>query len=131
MLGDTNNTVGLSNLYPAARAFSTSTGSEADSIGVETEHVTTLSTVESKFAKGLLLGQPVTAYIAVLILLGLAMFLATYFATPERPAANVKFSLYNVAIVTLLSIAGGAGAKALAAHFSDKLGPVATVVLAS
>lgn len=131
MLGDTNNTLNLGNLYPAANSFAPSTGSEADSIGVTTEHVSQLSGVEAKFGKAISLGQPVAAWIAIAVLLVLAMILATYFRTPERPAANLRFSIYNVVIVTLLSISGGAIAKAAAAHWSDKLGPVATIVLAS
>lgn len=131
MVGDTNNTVGLANLYPGARGISTSTGSEADSIGVQTEHVSMLSDVERSFSTGIVLGKPVTAYIAILFVVGLIMFLATWFKTPEHPAANVKFSIYNIVAVTLLGVLGGAGLKTLAAKYSNKLGPVATVILAS
>lgn len=131
MLGDTNNTIGLGNLYPAAKSFAPSTGSEADSIGVDTEHVSTLSPIERSFSRAVVLGQPVAAYIGILILVVGAMMLATHFKSAEHPAANVKFSLYNVVIVSLLSIIGGAGLKILAAKFSHRLGPVATVILAS
>jgi hypothetical protein len=130
MVGDTANSISLANLYPAAKSVVPSTGSEADSIGVDTEHVSMLSSIEHNFSKGMLLGKPVSAYVAMVIILFAGMWLATRFKG-SAGAANVRFSVYNVIAITALAIVGPAIAKVLAAQFSHYLGPVATVILAS
>lgn len=126
----TNNPISLTNLYPTAKGSTTTqAGSASGPSNIkDTSDVQAVSPIERAFAKSLI-GEPVKAWIAIVIVLFAGMWLATRFKGSAQ-AANVKFTLYNIIAVVTLSIAGGAIAKVVAARWSLPFG-VSTVILAS
>lgn len=125
-----SNPLSVKNLYPTARGTTTASAGSAMSPGNTEDTSSTapsLNVLERAFQTSIL-GEPVKAWIAIIVLLFGGMWLATRFGG-NSTAANIKFSFYNVIVVIVLGIAGGAIAKVLAARFP--IPGVSTIILAS
>jgi hypothetical protein len=75
-----------------------------------------------------LLGNPLTWWFSVVALLGLIMGAARYFGGAAN-FSSIRPSFYNIIVIVLASIAGGAILKALVTRFP--IPGITTVILAS
>lgn len=129
-----SNPLALRNLYPSAMgATSSQAGSAmtpattADSSDIARTAPSGLTATERAFKIGVL-GEPVKFWLVLTILLFGGMWVARRFGGNAN-FANVKFSLYNIIAIVVLTIVGQSIAKVLFTRFP--IPGISTIVLAA
>lgn len=129
MQGPNNNPLALASLYPAEGGSSTTEAGGENNPGATNDTTDTVAahSIEVNFARGLG-DSPVWTWLAFAFALGLLMYLVTRIR--GAAASNLKFTLYNLVVVTGLSILGGSIAKVIATKWHIPFG-ISTIVNAS
>lgn len=121
-----SNPLSLRNLYPGVGGASI-----AQAGSPQAPETTTAPQGLTPLERGLkvgLLGEPVKFWILLTVILFAGMWLARRFGGAAN-FANIKFSLYNVVAIVVLTIVGQSIAKVLAARFP--IPGVSTIILAA
>lgn len=125
-----NNPIALGNLYPRAQGVTTAQAGSAmtpSSTGDMSRPSGDLTLVEHALQIGLL-GEPVKFWILLAVIAYGGMWVATRFKG-NAVFGNIRFSLYNIIAVVVLSIVGSSIAKVIFTRFP--VPGISTIVLAS
>ncbi|HEV7738624.1 MAG TPA: hypothetical protein VGO47_14785 [Chlamydiales bacterium] len=125
-----NNPIALANLYPRAQGVTTSQAGSAmtpSSTGDMSRPSGDVTLVENALQIGLL-GEPVKFWILLAVIAFGGMWIANHFKG-NAVFGNIRFSLYNIIAIVVLSIVGGSIAKVIFTRFP--IPGISTIVLAS
>lgn len=129
MTGPTNNPIALSNLYPGAPGATVAqAGSENNPGATNTmDSSVAVHPVEMNFMRSLG-DNPLWTWLAFALALGILMYVVTRIRGAS--GANLKFTLYNIIVVTGMTILGGSIAKVIATRWRLPFG-ISTIINAS